>query len=114
MKCEYCKIEMDPVGHSSGLCNGWRCPKCGHEEPEMGSYALEGRPEGDLSCYCNNCNNKYGITKKFKKGDRVRFLFAKFTHFDVVGYCENEKMVKVIGESGEEVINQDFLEKVRR
>jgi hypothetical protein len=58
MKCEYCKTEMEPTGHSSGVCNGWTCEKCGHEVPEMGSYSLAGRPDCDLDCYCKNCLKK--------------------------------------------------------
>lgn len=64
--CPYCSVELDPTGHSSGLCNGWTCPNCGHEEPEMGSYSLAGRPAGDLACHCKNCENK-NVTKKEKK-----------------------------------------------
>ena len=58
MICEYCNIEMDPVAHSSGVCNGWYCKICHHEIPEMGSYSLEGRPSVNLSCNCKNCGQK--------------------------------------------------------
>jgi hypothetical protein len=56
--CPYCKIQMDPTGHSSHTCNGWTCPNCNHEEPEMGSYSLAGRPDVDLSCNCKNCKSE--------------------------------------------------------
>jgi len=56
--CPYCNIELEPTGHSSMICNGFTCPKCGHEEPEMGSYSLAGRPPVDLRCYCNNCKKE--------------------------------------------------------
>jgi len=54
ISCPYCKIEMCPSGHSSGVCNGWSCSKCEHEEPEMGSWALGGR-QSIGECFCKNC-----------------------------------------------------------
>lgn len=55
--CPYCCIEMRATGHPSGVCNGWTCPECGHTEPEMGSYALAGRPPVSLACHCRNCKS---------------------------------------------------------
>jgi hypothetical protein len=53
MDCEYCHIAMEPIG--MGVCNGWRCPNCKHEEVEMGSWKLANEPV-ILPCNCSNCH----------------------------------------------------------
>ena len=38
MNCPYCNVEMCAVAHNSELCNGFLCPDCVHEEPEMDNF----------------------------------------------------------------------------
>ena len=54
-RCKYCKIEMSTGGSTLADANGWHCPKCKHEEIEMGSYSLGGRNGPILNCKCQNC-----------------------------------------------------------
>lgn len=54
-RCEYCKIQMNPSGSTLADANAWHCPRCGHEEVEMGSYSLSGRKEPIRRCRCKNC-----------------------------------------------------------
>ena len=68
MDCRYCTVAMEPIGMR--VCNGWKCPSCGHEEVEIGSWKIVGE-QPIISCNCKGC-----------RGDIVNKLddmnFAKF------------------------------------
>lgn len=57
MYCTYCSTKMDAVGLGNG--NGWECPACKHQEPEILSFKLAG--DLGFSCSCNRCKSEVAI-----------------------------------------------------
>lgn len=44
MNCKHCnRAEMEPTASTDEYpdCNTWTCSKCGHVEPEIGSFKLD-------------------------------------------------------------------------
>ena len=57
MKCKWCDTDMSAIGMS--FANGWECPSCAHQKPEIASAKMYGNYEQALifQCECDNCKS---------------------------------------------------------
>ncbi len=69
MNCRWCGSEMNPVGMTFG--NGWVCPHCKHERPEVASWKMTEtghRRLLDWFCPCEGCRSeaaRHAMTEKW-------------------------------------------------